>query len=54
MSTMRNLHVGGPLLNLQHSFASRVSDIQAMIDQQDRTAAASERLVNSLMGEMFG
>ena len=36
------------------SFASRVSDIQAMIDQQDRMSSASERLVQSLMGEVFG
>ncbi len=36
------------------SFASRVSDIQAMITQQERMAAASERLVQSLMGEVFG
>ena len=32
---------------------SRVSDIQAMIAQQDRMAAASERLVQSLMAEVF-
>ena len=42
-----------PPLSLQQSFASRVSDIQAMIAQQDRMAAASERLVQSLMGEVF-
>ena len=36
------------------SFASRVSDIQAMIAQQERMAAASEQLVQSLMGAEFG
>ncbi len=36
------------------SFASRVSDIQAMIAQQDRMVTASERLVRSLMAEVFG
>lgn len=43
-----------PPLPLQQTFASRVADIQAMIAQQDRMAAASERLVNSLMAEVFG
>ena len=43
-----------PPSDLQRAFASRVSDIQAMIAQQDRMAAASERLVQSLMAEVFG
>ncbi len=43
-----------PPLDLQQSFASRVSDIQeAMIAQQNRMAAASERLVQSLMAKVF-
>ncbi len=55
MSIVRNLHVSVPPLGLQHTFASpRVSDIQAMIAQQERMAAASERLVQSLMGKVFG
>ena len=55
MSIVTNLHGIVPPLGLQQAFASRVSDIrQAMIAQQDRMAAASERLVQSLMGEMFG
>ncbi len=54
MSIVRNLHVSVPPLGLQHTFTSRVSDIQAMIAQQDRMAAASERLVQSLMAEVFG
>ena len=37
------------------AFTSCVSDIrQAMIVQQERMAAASERLVRSLIGEVFG
>ena len=51
---LRSIPVPVPPLHLQQSFASRVSDIQAMIAQQDRMAAASERLVNSLMAEVFG
>ncbi len=33
-----------PVVDFQQAFASRVSDIQAMIAQQDRMVAASERL----------
>ena len=47
------LHLYAPDLGLQKVFASRVSDIQAMTAQQDRMAAASERLVQSLMAEVF-
>ncbi len=55
-SIVRNLRVSVPPLGLQNTLApSRVSDIrQAMIAQQERMAAASERLVQSLMGEVFG
>ena len=54
MSIVGNLHVSVPPLGLQHTFASHVSDIrQAMIAQQERMAAASERLVQSLMGTAF-
>ena len=50
---MVKIRVYLPPLGLQQTFASRVSDIQAMIAQQERMAAASERLVSSLMGEVF-
>ncbi len=43
----------GPPLSLQHTFASHVSDIQAMIAQQDRMAEASEDLTASLMAQAF-
>ena len=55
-SIVRHLRVSVPPLGLQNTFApSRVSDIrQAMIAQQERIAAASERLVQSLMEAVFG
>ena len=37
------------LVGPQRGSASRASDIQVMIAQQDRVAAASERLVQSLL-----
>ena len=43
-----------PPSDLLKRFEQQVSDIQAMIAQQDRMAAARERLVQSLMGEVFG
>ncbi len=54
MDRLKGLRLPVPPLDLQKAFASRVSDIQAMIAQQDRMAAASERLVQSLMAEVFG
>ncbi len=54
LTNVRNLRVSVPPLGLQHTFASSVSDIrQAMLAQQERIAAASERLVQSLMGTAF-
>jgi hypothetical protein len=53
LSIRRNLRVSVPPLGLQHTFASRVSDIQAMIAQQNRIGGASEWLVQSLMGAVF-
>jgi hypothetical protein len=50
MSTVRNLHLGVLSLGLRQTFASRVSDIRAMIAQQDRIFVASERLVLSFLG----
>ena len=41
-------------ISKQQSFATRVTDIQAMIDQQDRMATTSDQLMNSLMSEVFG
>ena len=54
MDRLKSLQLPVPPLDLQHTFASRVSDIQAMIAQQERMAAASERLRQSLMAEVFG
>ena len=48
------LTISVPPVELQKAFGEKVSDIQAMIAQQDRMAAASERLVQSLMAEVFG
>lgn len=42
-----------PPLDLQRVFAARVSDIHSIIGQQSRMAAASERLVESLMHRLF-
>jgi len=54
LTRMVKIRVYLPPLDLQQTFASRASDIQAMIAQQERMAAASERLVQSLMAEVFG
>ena len=57
MSFGKEVVSGGPAptpLDIQKNFASQVSDIQAMIGQQNRMAAASEQLVDCLMAEMFG
>ena len=53
LSIVRNLYVSVPPLGLQHTFAVRVSDLQAIIVQQDSMTAASERLEQSLMAEVF-
>ena len=50
---LRSIPVPVPPLDLQQSFASRASDIQAMIAQQDRMAEASEELIASLMARAF-
>lgn len=50
---LRTLEVPLAPLPLQKAFASRVADLQSIITQQERAAAASEQLVNSLMGRMF-
>ena len=55
-SIVRNLRVSVPPLGLQNTFACpRISDIhQAMIAQQKRMTAASERLMQSLMEAVIG
>lgn len=42
-----------PPLDLQRAFSSRLTDLQSIITQQERAAAASDQLVNSLMGRML-
>jgi type I restriction enzyme S subunit len=42
-----------PPLPLQQTFAERVADIQATIDQMDRAAAAAEQLQAALMARLF-
>jgi hypothetical protein len=42
-----------PPLALQRTFAERVADIQATIDQMDRGAAAAEQLQAALMVRLF-
>ncbi len=42
-----------PPLKLQHRFAERLADIQAIIAQQDRMAAASEQMADALMAKVF-
>jgi type I restriction enzyme S subunit len=42
-----------PPLSLQTTFAERVADIQATIDQMDRAAAAAEQLQAALMARLF-
>jgi restriction endonuclease S subunit len=37
----------------QREFAEHVSDIQAIISQQERMAEASEQLVAALMAQLF-
>jgi type I restriction enzyme S subunit len=42
-----------PPLELQEAFAERVSDLQSIIAQQDRMAAASEQMADALMAKLF-
>lgn len=51
--SLRSIPVPVPPLDLQQSFASRASDIRAMIAQQDRMAEATDALTASLMLQMF-
>ncbi len=53
LDRLKSLAIPLPSISLQQAFAFRVADIQAMIAQQDRMATTSERLVNSLMAEVF-
>ena len=40
-------------MDLQRQFAEQAADIQAMIAQQERMAEASDRLIASLMAQLF-
>ena len=45
--------MGGRTSRLQHAFAKRIADIQAMIAQQDRMAKAADDLMALLMARAF-
>ena len=53
MTIVKNLCIRVPPLDLQHAFADRVVDIQAVTAQQDRMAEASEDLMASLLAQAF-
>ena len=53
LKILRALEVPLPPLDLQQAFASRVTDIQAMIAQQERMAEASDELMASLVARAF-
>jgi type I restriction enzyme S subunit len=50
---LRTLQMPVPPLSLQRAFAARVADIQSIIDEQVRAAAAADQLVASLMARFF-
>lgn len=52
-SSTENFQLPLPPIGLQRTFATHVGNIHSIIAQQNRMAAASERLVGSLMHRMF-
>jgi restriction endonuclease S subunit len=53
MTQLRQLPVPVPHISIQDAFAERVADIQSIIAQQDRMAAASEQMADALMAKVF-
>jgi type I restriction enzyme S subunit len=53
MSQLRQLPVPVPHISTQDAFAERAADIQSIITQQDRMAAASDQMVDALMAKVF-
>ena len=51
---LKSLPIALPPLNLQEAFAERISDIHALIDQQERQLAKADELMNALMAKFFG
>ena len=52
-TVLKQLQIALPPLDYQSAFAERITDIQAMIAQQDRMAEASEDLMASLIVRTF-
>jgi type I restriction enzyme S subunit len=53
LEQIRRLQIISPPIQLQRAFADSVADLQSIISQQERAAAAAGRLVNSLMAQVF-
>lgn len=53
-SRLRTLPIIVPPLPLQHEFADRVAEIEAVAALSDKAAVAAEQLVQSLLAQVFG
>jgi type I restriction enzyme S subunit len=54
MDVMFNLEIPVPPITIQHEFAERVAEVEAISTLNDKAVVAAEQLAQSLMSQVFG